>query len=402
MRERARYLGRLRTAVSRAPVTALLGPRQCGKTTLARMFARGQRVSFYDLESQPDLRRLGNPELVLGAERGLVVLDEIQRRPDLFGVLRVLADRPGQRTRFLILGSASPEIVRGASESLAGRVEFVELAGFDLSETGASWDRLWLRGGFPRSLLARREEDSTTWREGLIRTFLERDVPQLGISIPAVAMRRFWTMLAHYHGQTWNASEIAASMGLSDKTVRSYLDVLTGTFMVRQLQPWHENLGKRQVKAPKIFLRDSGLLHSLLEVADRRGLLAHPRVGASFEGFAIEETLRAVAPAQAYFWATYGGADLDLFFIRNGRRHGVEVKFSEAPETTRSMRAAIEALSLDCLWVLYPGAQSYPVDDVITMWPVSEIPRLTEVIDRSATRRPGRRSTPRSARSRAE
>jgi predicted AAA+ superfamily ATPase len=374
-------------------VTALLGPRQCGKTTLARLFARGRKASFYDLESQPDLRRLHNPELALRAERGLVVLDEVQARPELFGVLRVLADRPRSGTRFLILGSASPDIVRGASETLAGRVEFVELGGFDLRESGpASWERLWLRGGFPRSWLARSTEDSSAWREGFIHTFLERDVPQLGIHVPAPAMRRFWTMLAHYHGQTWNASAIAGSMGLSDKTVRSYLDILTGTFMVRQLQPWHQNVGKRQVKAPKVFLRDSGLLHSLLEIADRRALLAHPRAGASFEGFAIEQVLRAVAPQQAFFWATYGGAELDLFFMHQGRRHGVEVKFSESPIPTRSMRTAVETLSLDHLWLIYPGQHSYPVDEKISAWPLRDVALLPEALEASGRgRRKGRR-----------
>ncbi len=369
-------------------MTALLGPRQCGKTTLGRLFARDRKATFFDLESQPDLRRLQNPELALRAERGLVVLDEIQARPELFSVLRVLADRPRSGTRFLVLGSASPDIVRGASETLAGRVEFVELAGFDLRETGpASWERLWLRGGFPRSWLARTTEDSLAWREGLIRTFLERDVPQLGIDIPAASMRRFWTMVAHYHGQTWNASEIAGSMGLSDKTVRSYLDILTGTFMVRQLQPWHENVGKRQVKAPKVFLRDSGLLHSLLDIADRRALLAHPRAGASFEGFAIEQVVRAVAPKEAFFWGTYGGAELDLFFVCDGRRHGVEVKFSEAPSPTRSMRTAIEDLSLDHLWVIYPGQHSYPVEEKISVWPLREVAALPEALRGSRQKR---------------
>jgi hypothetical protein len=386
MIDRPAYLERLATALRRSPVTALLGPRQCGKTTLARLFARDRKVTFFDLESQPDLRRLQNPELALRAERGLVVLDEVQVRPELFGVLRVLADRPRSGTRFLVLGSASPDIVRGASETLAGRVEFVELGGFDLRETGpASWERLWLRGGFPRSWLARTTEDSLAWREGLIRTFLERDVPQLGIAIPAASMRRFWTMLAHYHGQTWNASAIAGSMGLSDKTVRSYLDILTGTFMVRQLQPWHQNLGKRQVKAPKVFLRDSGLLHSLLEITDRRALLAHPRSGASFEGFAIEQVLRAVAPKQAFFWATHGGAELDLFFMRDGRRYGVEVKFSEAPSATRSMRTAIEALSLHHLWVIYPGDHRYRVEENISVWPLRDVAALPEAL--AASRR---------------
>ncbi len=374
-------LERLATAVRRSPVTALLGPRQSGKTTLARVFARRRQASFFDLESQPDLRRLQNPELALRAERGLVVLDEIQARPELFAVLRVLSDRPRRGTRFLVLGSASPDIVRGAAETLAGRVEFVELGGFDLSETGPkTWERLWLRGGFPRSWLARSNQDSLAWREGMIRTFLERDVPQLGIGIPAPAMRRFWTMLAHYHGPTWNASAIGSAMGLADKTVRSYLDILTGTFMVRQLQPWHENVAKRQVKAPKIYLRDSGLLHSLLEISERRTLLAHPRAGASFEGFAIEQVLRAVAPAQAFFWGTYGGAEIDLFFVRDGRRHGVEVKFSEAPTPTRSMRTAIADLSLDHLWVLYPGDHRYPVERNITVWPLRDVAALPKAL----------------------
>jgi hypothetical protein len=379
--DRPDHLERLATAVRRSPVTALLGPRQCGKTTLARLFARDRSASFYDLESQPDLRRLQNPELALGAERGLVVLDEVQARPDLFSVLRVLADRPRSPTRFLVLGSASPDIVKGAAETLAGRVEFVELGGFDLGETGgASWERLWLRGGFPRSWLARTGQDSLAWREGLIRTFLERDVPQLGINIPAAAMRRFWTMLAHYHGQTWNASAIASSMGLSDKTVRSYLDILTGTFMVRQLQPWHENLGKRQVKAPKVYIRDSGLLHSLLEIADRRALLGNPRAGASFEGFAIEQVLRAVSPRQAFFWATHGGGEIDLVFVSDRRRHGIEIKFSEAPSPTRSMRTALQDLSLDRLWIIYPGQHRYPVDAKVTVWPLRDVAALPDAM----------------------
>ena len=391
MLERPDAALKIARAVKRSPVTALLGPRQCGKTTLARAFARDRKATFFDLESQPDLRRLQNPEFALRAESGLVVLDEIQARPDLFPVLRILADRPQQGTRFLVLGSASPDIVRGASETLAGRVEFVELGGFDLSESGPeSWERLWLRGGFPRSWLARSNDDSVAWREGLVRTFLERDVPQLGIGIPAPAMRRFWTMLAHYHGQTWNASSIGASMGLSDKTVRSYLDILTGTFMVRQLQPWHENLNKRQVKAPKVYFRDTGLLHRLLEIDNRRSLLAHPRAGASFEGFAIEQVLRALTPAQAYFWGSYGVAELDLFFLRNGKRFGVEVKFSEAPALTNAKRTAIRDLALDHLFVIYPGEHRYAVEKDVTMWPVRDIPDLKAQVDgrRRAVPRP--------------
>jgi len=312
----------------------------------------------------------------------LIVLDEIQVKPELFNVLRVLVDRPDHPARFLILGSASPDILKRVSESLAGRVEFVELSGFDLSETGAeSVETLWLRGGFPRSFLATLEDDSLAWREGFIRTFLERDIPQLGITIPAAAMRRFWTMLAHYHGQTWNAAELARSMGLSDKTVRSYLDILTGTFMVRQLQPWYENLGKRQVKAPKIYLRDSGLLHRLLDVPDRHSLLAHPRVGASWEGFAIEQVVQAVAPSEAFFWATHGGAELDLLFLQRGRRYAVEVKFNEAPTVTKSMRVALADLRLEHLWVVYPGQHTYPVDKQITVWPLRMVTQLPEQID---------------------
>jgi predicted AAA+ superfamily ATPase len=280
--QRNDYLNRLKTAIGRSPVTALLGPRQCRKTTLARQLAEHQQSTFFDIESFPDQRRLQNPELMLGSLNGLVILDEIQEMPELFQVLRVLADRPENQARFLILSSASPEIVKSASETLAGKLEFIELQGFNLSETGVdAWETLWLRGGFPLSFLSNSTEDSLAWREGFIRTFLERDIPQLGINIPAVTMRRFWTMLAHYHGQTWNAAEIGRSMGLSDKTVKSYLDILTGTFMIHQLQPWFENLGKRQVKSPKIYFRDTGLLHSLLDIPDGHSLYGNPKVGAS-------------------------------------------------------------------------------------------------------------------------
>lgn len=358
-------------------MTALLGPRQCGKTTLARVFAEDKQVTRFDLESQPDRQRLQNPELALGMLSGLVILDEIQLVPELFNVLRVLVDRPDSQTRFLVLGSASPDLVRNVSETLAGRVEFVELAGFDLRETGtAEWETLWLRGGFPRSFLADSDEDSVAWREGFIRTFLERDLPQLGIAIPAAAMRRFWTMLAHYHGQTWNASELARSMGLSDKTVRSYLDILTGAFLVRQLQPWHENLGKRQVKAPKVYLRDSGLLHSLLNLPDRSSLWMHPRVGASWEGFALEQVLRLVNPSEAFFWATHNGSEVDLFFVIRGRRYGIEIKFNEAPKVTRSMHVALQDLNLDHLWIIYPGQHSYPAHEKITVCPLQDVTRL--------------------------
>jgi len=374
---RRQYLEQLGNSVRRSPVTALLGPRQCGKTTLARIFGKNREATYFDLESQPDLRRLQNPELVLGALQGLVVLDEIQVLPNLFNVLRVLVDRPDNSARFLILGSASPQIVKRVSETLAGRVEFIQLAGFNLLETGTDqMQTLWARGGFPRSYLADSDSDSLAWREGFIQTFLERDIPQLGITIPAPAMRRFWTMLAHYHGQTWNASELARSMGLSDKTVRSYLDILTGTFMVRQLQPWYENIGKRQVKAPKIYLRDSGLLHSLLSLSGHYELMGHPRLGASWEGFAIEQILQAVRPQEAFFWSTYSGAEIDLFLFHEGKRQGFEVKFNEAPGISKSMRMTLHDLGLEHLWVIYPGEIRYPVDDKITVLPLSEIYEL--------------------------
>jgi predicted AAA+ superfamily ATPase len=371
---RPAYLEQVSRAVRRSPITALVGPRQCGKTTLARMFARDRTAAYFDLESQLDVNRLQNPELMLGSLRDLVIIDEAQAMPQLFRVLRVLVDRPRNRTRFLILGSASPELVKNVSETLAGRVEFVELSGFGLEETGAgSANVVWLRGGFPRSFLARTDGDSLAWREGFIQTFLARDIPQLGISIPPAAMRRFWTMLAHYHGQTWNASELGRSLDLSDKTVRSYLDILTGTYMVRQLQPWHENVGKRQVKAPKIYLRDSGILHALLHLPDSRTLHSHPRLGASWEGFAIEQILRILKPPQAFFWATHSGAAVDLFFIFHGRRYGIECRFSESPKITKSMNQAIESLNLDHLWIVHPGEHSYPLSEQVSVWPMKSI-----------------------------
>jgi predicted AAA+ superfamily ATPase len=378
MIDRPSYIEKLSTALRRSPVVALLGPRQCGKTTLARILGQERKSTHFDLESQPDLQRLQNPEMVLGSLEGIVILDEIQRLPELFNVLRVLVDRPERTSRFLILGSASPDLVKKVSETLAGRVEFIELSGFDVVETGPdSWQTLWLRGGFPRSYLADSDGDSLAWREGFIRTFLERDIPQLGITIPSAAMRRFWTMLAHYHGQLWNASELARSMGLTDKTVRSYLDILTGTFMVHQLQPWHENIGKRQVKSPKIYLRDSGILHALLNIADMHNLWGHPRVGPSWEGFALSQFAQIVTPAQLFFWSTYRGAEIDLFFLHRGRRYGVEFKFSEAPKITKSMRSALNDLDLEHLWVVYPGQHHYTVDEKVSVWPIQQLPGLT-------------------------
>jgi predicted AAA+ superfamily ATPase len=370
---RPQIISALETAIGRAPVTALLGLRQCGKTTLARILSERQKGTFFDLESEVDAAQLRNPMMALAGVSGLVVIDEIQRRPELFQLLRVLSDRDPLPCRFLILGSASPDLIRGASESLAGRIEFVDMAGFDLTEVGQdNTDRLWVRGGLPRSFLARSEEDSLAWRRNFGRTFLERDIPQLGLRIPVETLRRFWTMLAHYHGQTWNASEIAGNFGLTDKTVRHYLDILCGTFMVRLLPPWYENVGKRQVKAPKVYLRDSGVLHSLLDIADKRSLLGHPKAGASWEGFALEQVLRRYPDGEPYFWNVHGGPELDLLLLHKGQRTGYEFKMADAPTATRSMHAAIETLRLDRLWVVYPGPKRYNLDAQITAVPVGE------------------------------
>jgi len=374
MLTRNTYQLAIATALARSPITALMGPRQCGKTTLAKHLADQQDSHYFDLETPADRQRLQNPEILLSSLVGLVILDEIQQMPEIFNMLRALVDRSGHKCTYLILGSASPQIIKNVSESLAGRVEFIELAGFDLSEIAPEkQNRLWVRGGFPRSFLAENETDSIAWREGFIRTFLERDIPQLGINTPATAMRRFWTMLAHAHGQTWNGSDLGRSMGRSDKTVRHYLDILTGTFMVRQLQPWHENLKKRQVRSPKIYMRDSGILHSLLHIEDHHQLLGHPRLGASWEGFALEQVLCRLKNPQAYFWATHNGAELDLLFFAGGKRYGVEFKFNEAPQITRSMHVALNDLALKHLWVIHPGKQSYLANEKISMLPIGEI-----------------------------
>jgi len=376
MIERIVYRDRIELALGRVPVCALVGPRQCGKTTLARLIAGDRASHYFDMESPRDRLRLQNPELALGELEGLVVLDEVQSMPELFPVLRVLADRPEARARFLILGSASPELSRQSSESLAGRVEFVDMHGFDLGEAGAgAVKKLWLRGGFPRAFLAASEKDSVAWREGFVRTFLERDLPQFGIGVGAPAMRRFWTMLAHGHGQVWNASALGRALGLSDKTVKSYLDDLTQTYMVRQLQPWFENLGKRQVKSPKIYLRDSGLLHHLLSLNDYQALSGHPVVGASWEGFALEQVLRLKDTRDAYFWSTQSGAELDLLLFENGARVGYEFKYSERPTVTRSMRIAMEDLRLDRLRVICPGETRTRLDAGIEVCGIEALER---------------------------
>jgi predicted AAA+ superfamily ATPase len=362
------------TALARSRVTALIGPRQCGKTTLARQFVPANSQNYFDLEDPISLARLDEPMTTLAGLSGLVVIDEIQRCPDLFPVLRVLADRTPLPARFLILGSAVPELLRQSSESLAGRLEIIRISGFSLNDTGVeNQESHWLRGGFPCSYLAASGEDSLAWRKNFALTLVERDIPQLGINIPAQALLRFWTMLAHYHGQIWNAAPPAHSLGVSEPTVRRYLDLLEGVFMVRQLQPWHANLKKRQVKAPKVYLRDSGLLHHLLGIKGECDLLAHPGCGASWEGYVIEETLTALQPDEAYFWATHNGAELDLLLIKDGKRIGLECKRTDAPRMTPSIRIAMNDLELDRLLVIYPGNRSYPLAENVEVLPLAEL-----------------------------
>lgn len=374
MIERSQLLDQVRRALSRSRVVALVGPRQCGKTTLARQFVSPESLNYFDLEDPISLARLSEPITALSGLRGLVVIDEIQRRPDLFPVLRVLSDRRPLPARFLILGSASPALLQQSSESLAGRIETITLSGFNLPELGLNaLTKHWLCGGFPRAFLARSLSDSLTWRREFILTFLERDLPQLGINIPAAALLRFWTMLAHYHGQIWNAAELARSLGVSEPTVRRYLDLMTGLFMVRQLPPWQENLRKRQVKSPKIYIRDSGLLHQLLGIRSERELLAHPKVGASWEGYAIEEALKLMQADEAYFWATHQGAELDLLLLKNGRRLGMEVKRADAPAIMPSMRTALTDLGVEHLVVLYPGTKPYALSEQIAVVPLTAL-----------------------------
>ena len=374
MIRRTGLFSRIRTALSRSRVVALVGPRQCGKTTLARAVAGAGRTHYFDLEDPRSLARLAEPMTALEGLRGLVVIDEVQLRPDLFPVLRVLADRKPLPARFLVLGSASPALLRQTSESLAGRIEIIEIGGFSLADLGARrLARHWQRGGFPLSYLARSQAASAAWRAQFVRSFLERELPQLGVTIPAQALRRFWTMIAHYHGQIWSAAEPARSLGVAETTARRYLDLLTGVYMVRQLQPWHENLGKRQVKSPKTYVRDSGLLHHLLGINAEDELLAHPKCGASWEGYAIEEAIEAIQPDDAYFWATHQGAELDLLLFKNGRRLGIEAKRADAPALTRSMRIALEDLKLEQLVVLYPGPQRYALSDRVTVVPLAMV-----------------------------
>lgn len=373
--QRPHLLGQIEECLDEAPITALLGARQTGKTTLARLIAARRRpVHYFDLDRAPDRTALSTPEQTLGTLAGLVVLDEVQRLPELFSVLRPLVDRPENPARFLLLGSASPGLVKGVSETLAGRVLFVSVAGFVLAEIGVeNRDVLWLRGGFPRSYLAASDRASARWREALVETFLERDIPQLGFTIPAETLRRFWTMLSHYHGQTWNGSELARALGTNEKTMRRYLDILAGTYLVRVLPPWFENIGKRQRKAPKVYIRDPGLLHTLLGIGTMAQLRSHPKYGASWEGFALEQVLMSCGQYPAYFWGTQRGAELDLFITHAGKRYGFEFKCTDAPRTTKSMRIASEDLGLEHLWVIYPGDLEYPLAPDITALPLKRI-----------------------------
>jgi hypothetical protein len=364
----------VRSALRRSRVVALIGPRQCGKTTLAQQLLDADSPNYFDLEDPSSLPRLDEPLTALRDLKGLVVIDEVQRKPDLFTVLRVLADRKPLPARFLILGSASPDLLRQSSESLAGRIETVVMSGFSIDEVGGSFQaRHWLRGGFPLSFLARTDPDSLAWRKNFIQTFLERDIPQWGIGTPAIALLRFWTMLAHYHGQVWNAAEPARSLGVSEPTVRRYLDILSGVFMIRQLIPWHANLKKRQVKAPKIYFRDTGLLHQLLGVRSEKELLSHPKCGASWEGYVIEETIKATAPDEVYYWATHSGAEIDLVLIKDGRMLGVECKRVDAPRMTASMRTAREDLHLEQIAVVYPGKKRYALGDGVAAVPLNSV-----------------------------
>lgn len=339
------------------------------------MLAKGRKATYFDLESPADLRRLASPMRALEGLSDLVIIDEVQRQPALFEILRVLVDRPKNPARFLLLGSASLQLVKGVSESLAGRLGFVDLSGFDLGEVGPERsERLWTRGGFPRSFLAPDDPASLLWRENFIRTFLERDIPQLGITIPATTLRRFWTMIAHYHGQVWNAADFARSLGTSENTARRHLDILAGAYMVRVLPPWFENIGKRQVKAPKIYIRDSGIFHALLQLPALADIQSHPKLGASWEGFALEQVLSILDADNPSFWATHSGAELDLLLSIGGKRVGFEFKYGDAPGRTRSMLVALQDLKLDRLFVIYPGKQEYDIDEKIAAIPINRVP----------------------------
>jgi predicted AAA+ superfamily ATPase len=358
--------------IAHFPVTAILGPRQSGKTTLAQKFRADH---YYDLENPRDAAMLAEPQLALESLSGLIVIDEIQRQPNLFPLLRYLVDtKKGQK--YLILGSASRDLIRQSSESLAGRITYHELGGFRLNDVGTGhWRKLWLRGGLPPSFIAKTDKQSQIWKGEYITSFLERDIPQLGITIPASTLRRFWMMLCHYHGQILNHSELARSFGISDMTVRRYLEILEGTFMIRLLHPWHINIGKRLVKRPKLYIRDSGILHSLLSIGSERDLATHNKLGASWEGFVLETASRTIAKRneELAFWATHSGAEVDLLWQEYGKNWAVEIKYSDAPRFTPSMANAVKDLGLTHLWILYPGDRAYPIADEVSTLPLTKI-----------------------------
>lgn len=382
MIKRTQWHSRIQAALRRSRILTLVGPRQCGKTTLAREFVPEDSANYFDLEDPVSLARLDEPMTALGSLQGLIVIDEIQRRPELFPALRVLVDRESFAGRFLILGSASGDLLRQSSETLAGRMEMLRMRGLGLQELGQSAQpQHWLRGGFPLAYLAASEEDSLAWRKSFIQTLLERDFPQWGVQTSATALWRFWTMLAHYHGQTWNAAEFARAMGVSESTTRRYLDLLSDAFMVRQLQPWHANIRKRQIKSPKVYIHDSGLLHQLLGISSERDLLTHPKIGASWEGYVIEEVLSAVQPDEAWFWATYQGAEIDLLLRKNGRMLGVECKRTDAPRITPSIRTALADLKLDKVLVVYPGNKRYALGEQVEALPLTDLTKADMDID---------------------
>ena len=373
MLQRIWLQNRVRSGLKSSPAVVLFGPRQCGKTTLARRLADKSTSNYFDLENPVDLARLSEPMTALEPLRGLIVIDEVQRHPDLFPVLRVLLDRKPAQARFLVLGSASPELLRQSSETLAGRIAVVEMGGFMLEELErANLARLWLRGGFPRSFLARSEAASTAWREDFIRTFLERDLAQLGVRVPAGTMRRFWTMTAHYSGGIWNSSEIGRSLGEAHTTVKRHLEALSGALVVRVLQPWYANVGKRLVKSPKVYIKDSGLLHTLLGIGERGQLEGHPVVGGSWEGFVIEQMLARLPNANPFYWRTQAGAELDLLLFLKGRRIGIEIKRADAPTMTPSMVSTLNDLELHRLLVIYPGSTRYRLGHKVEVMSLAE------------------------------
>ena len=375
--KRPNFLEQIEVLFRTHPVVGILGPRQCGKTTLAREYIAAlpqQQVHYFDLEDPEHLNRLAEPKLTLAALEGLIVIDEVQRSPELFPLLRVLIDQKRQSQRYLILGSASRDLIRQSSETLAGRIAYLELPPFTAFEAEDAM-RLWLRGGFPPAYLAPTDADSMVWRKAYVSTFLERDVPALGIGFAANAMRRFWTMLAHLHGNIFNASDLARSLDVSAPTVRRYLDILTGTFMIRTLSPWHANIRKRQVKAPKLYFRDTGILHALLNLPNAPSLRGHPRVGASWEGFALEQVaqLHNADAGECYFWATHTQAELDLLIVRGAEKLAFEFKYSSAPKATRSMHSAIEALDLDQITIVCPTESAYPLTEKVRVAGLSQL-----------------------------